>query len=134
LHREFGYYGPAQQNLNKNGEGNACVDYFTHSSILVLSNLLDMFGAIVITLGSAVVFGRFFKGLLLPEESLRLNLARILALGLEFKLGGEILRTVVVRSLNEIMVLAAIVVIRALINLIIHWEIKHCSQCDPKEK
>ena len=97
--------------------------------MLVLSNLLDLFGAIVISLGSVVIFGRFFKGLLLPEESLRLNLARILALGLEFKLGGEILRTVVVRSLNEIMVLAAIVVIRGLINLIIHWEIKHCSQC-----
>jgi uncharacterized membrane protein len=110
------------------------VDYFTHDLILILSNVLDVFGAVIIALGSVIPFLRYFRKLLLPEESLRLNLAKTLALGLEFKLGGEILRTVVVRTINEIMVLAAIVVIRAMISLLIHWEINQCHDCAGKEK
>ena len=46
-----------------------------------------------------------------PE--IRLNLATGMALGLEFKLGSEILRTVIVRDLSEVATVAAIIALRA---------------------
>ena len=58
------------------------------------------------------------------NPSIRLNLATGMALGLEFKLGSEILRTVVVRDLAEIATVAAIIVLRAALTFLIHWEIK----------
>lgn len=58
------------------------------------------------------------------HPSIRLNLAQGMALGLEFKLGSEILRTVVVRQFTEIALVAAIIVLRAALTFLIHWEIK----------
>jgi uncharacterized membrane protein len=55
----------------------------------------------------------------------KLNLAKGMALGLEFKLGSEILRTVVVRDLSEIYIVAGIVLLRAALTFLINWEIKN---------
>lgn len=55
----------------------------------------------------------------------KLNLAKGMAMGLEFKLGSEILRTVVVRQLSEVTIVAAIIAIRAALTWLIHWEIKN---------
>jgi|SRR5690554_2209741 len=98
---------------------------FGHAIILWLANLLDLLGALVLTTTAVIVFVNFWRKLSGATEKLRLSLAQGLALGLEFKLGGEILRTVVIRSLNEVMVLGAIIVLRGAMSLLIHWEIKH---------
>lgn len=58
------------------------------------------------------------------DPSVRLKLAQGMALGLEFKLGSEILRTVVVRELSEVALVAAIIAVRAALTFLIHWEIK----------
>ncbi len=58
------------------------------------------------------------------DPSVRLQLAQGMALGLEFKLGSEILRTVVVRELSEVALVAAIIAVRAALTFLIHWEIK----------
>lgn len=58
-----------------------------------------------------------------PET--RLKLAQGLAMALEFKLGGEILRTVVVSDLKEIALVGAIILLRAALTFLIHWEIKN---------
>lgn len=54
----------------------------------------------------------------------RLSLAKGMAMGLEFKLGSEILRTVVVREFSEIFTVAGIIALRAALSFLIHWEIK----------
>jgi len=53
-----------------------------------------------------------------------LTLAKGLAMGLEFKLGSEILRTVVVREWTEIGTVAGIIALRAALTFLIHWEIR----------
>jgi uncharacterized membrane protein len=63
----------------------------------------------------------------------RLKLAQGLAMGLEFKLGSEILRTVIVRNLEEIYIVGAIIALRAILTLLIHWEIKN-EQAEEKER
>lgn len=59
------------------------------------------------------------------KPSTRLNLAKGMAMGLEFKLGSEILRTVVVRDFHEIFTVAGIIALRAALTFLIHWEIKN---------
>ncbi len=53
----------------------------------------------------------------------QLELAKGIALALEFKLGGEVLRTVIVRDKEELFTLGAIVLIRAALTFLLHWEI-----------
>lgn len=55
----------------------------------------------------------------------RLELGKGLELGLEFKLGSEILRTVVVREWLEIWTVGSIILLRALLTFLIHWEIRN---------
>ena len=57
------------------------------------------------------------------NERLRLDLAEGIALALEFKIGGELLRTVVVRQLSELLILGAVILLRAALTFLIHWEI-----------
>ena len=57
-----------------------------------------------------------------PE--MKITLAQGLAIGLEFKLGSEILKTVIVRDWTEIVTVAGIIALRAALTFLIHWEIK----------
>lgn len=60
----------------------------------------------------------------------KLTLAKGLSMGLEFKLGSEILRTVIVRDWTEIATVGGIIILRAALTFLIHWEIKE----EEKEK
>lgn len=65
------------------------------------------------------------KGIIKREEHVRLDLAQGIALSLEFKLGGEVLRTVIVRTKSELVVLGEIIVLRGILTFLIQWEIKN---------
>jgi len=65
----------------------------------------------------------------------RLDLAKGMALGLEFKMGGEILRTVGVTQMSEIGMVAGIILLRAALAFHIHWEIKtEEKECEALDK
>ena len=55
---------------------------------------------------------------------MKITLAQGLAIGLEFKLCSEILKTVIVREWTEIVTVAGIIALRAALTFLIHWEIK----------
>jgi len=101
------------------------------SEVMLLGILiLEIFGAVIILFAGTVIFFRFLKKSRDSRDA-RLTFARYLILGLEFKLAGEILRTVVVRNMNEIVILGSIIALRAILNLLVHWEIrqdKHDSE------
>lgn len=103
--------------------------HVVHEVIIFLSILLEAFAAGVISIVSIIVLIGYGFSLFKPEEKLRLSLARGLALGLEFALAGEILRTIVVRSLEDIVILASIVLLRGGLSILIHWEIQHTLGC-----
>ncbi len=65
----------------------------------------------------------FYKYLTKKPDT-RIYLGKGLAMGLEFKVGSEILRTVVVREWNEIAIVAGVIALRAALTFLIHWEIK----------
>lgn len=78
-------------------------------------------------IGVGVIIGTSLISLykfLTRKPDTRIYLAKGLAMGLEFKLGSEILRTVVVREWKEIAIVAGIIALRASLTFLIHWEIK----------
>ena len=64
-------------------------------------------------------------GCVQQNPHVRLNLAQGIALALEFKLGGEVLRTVIVREQSELITLGAVILLRGALTFLIHWEIKN---------
>ena len=81
---------------------------------------IELVGTIVLVYAivSAVI------GLFKRQPHVRLKLAEGIALALEFKIGGELLRTVVVREWSELLILGAIILLRAALTFLIQWEIK----------
>ena len=100
-------------------------EFFLHAAITILVHLLEIMGVVVILFGAARDFVWYFTG---RAMNIRLDLARSLALGLEFKLGGEILRTVIARDLWEMASVGAIIVLRGALSFLIHWEIGHIEE------
>ncbi|MCR5033368.1 MAG: DUF1622 domain-containing protein [Lachnospiraceae bacterium] len=92
--------------------------------------LLEFFGICILVYTAIKSFILWLR----KNESIRLELAQGIALALEFKLGGEVLRTVVVREWAELGILGAIIALRAALTFLIHWEIKNERQAlEPKD-
>ena len=104
------------------------VNDMLHEWLSVMVNffviMLEFMGLVVIVYTAV----KSFIGWIKKDPATRLNLAEGLAMALSFKLGGEILRTVVVRDMSEIMQVGAIIVLRAALTFLIHWEIKNEEQ------
>ena len=99
------------------------------SFVDVLVRLVEAAGAIVIVTGAALAFVRFVVvGVRRrdPQEfvAVRLSLGRFLALGLEFQLAGDILRTAIAPTFEEIGQLAAVATIRTALNYFLRRELK----------
>lgn len=62
-----------------------------------------------------------------------IGLGKTLALALEFKMGAEIVKTVIVRDLTELGILAIVITLRAILYLLIHWEIKNEKMSEREE-
>lgn len=88
-------------------------------------NTLELVGILIIVFGS---IGSLTKLLIVALKrkpaTIVIDLGKTLALALEFKMGAEIINTVIVRDLRELGILAIVIVIRALLAILIHWEIK----------
>jgi uncharacterized membrane protein len=62
------------------------------------------------------------------KEQIRLHLGRWLALGLEFELAADILRTAIAPTWNEIGQLAAIIVVRTVLNFFLQRDIDKAAE------
>lgn len=93
-----------------------------------LVTVVEACGALVIIVGALWAFARFvWVGLLRHDAGafipVRLTLGRFLALGLEFQLAGDVLRTAVAPSFRELAQLAAVAAIRTALNYFLSREI-----------
>lgn len=91
-------------------------EIFVQYSIL----FLEMAGVLILIITAV----KSFYGWFTKKGHIQLNLAKGIALALEFKLGGEVLRTVIVREKSELIILGAIILLRGALTFLIHWEIK----------
>ncbi|MPQ44389.1 DUF1622 domain-containing protein [Clostridium tarantellae] len=91
----------------------------------IIIQILEIMGAIVITVGALKAFYYYSLSVFNKYEyPIKFALANAMAMGLEFKLAAEILKTVLIRSFKEIAILGATILLRALLSFIIHMEIK----------
>ncbi|WP_448616857.1 DUF1622 domain-containing protein [Modestobacter sp. URMC 112] len=94
----------------------------------VLVTIVEACGAAVITTGAVWAFARFLwvglrRGDTAAFTPVRLTLGRFLALGLEFQLASDVLRTAVAPSFRELGQLAAVAAIRTALNWFLGKEI-----------
>ena len=59
------------------------------------------------------------------RNNYRIVLAKGISLALEFKLGGEVLKTVIAQEFKELGLIACLIAIRASLTFLLHWEIKN---------
>lgn len=95
----------------------------------VTVRLVEAGGGLVIFLGAALAFGKFVMAAGRGRDDaafvrVRLGLGRYLALGLEFQLAGDVLRTAIAPSFREIGQLAAVAAIRTALNYFLAKEIE----------
>lgn len=91
-----------------------------HDAALAGIVLVELAGILILLITVIRSLREYFRS----TGRVRLNLAQGIALSLEFKLGGEVLRTVVVREWTELAVLGAVILLRTALTLLLHWEIR----------
>ena len=95
---------------------------FVKDAVELLVRLVETAGALVIFAGAAIAFVKFVDTVVRHRHephrfvAIRLGLGRYLALGLEFQLASDVLRTAVAPTLREIEELAAVAAIRTALN------------------
>ena len=103
----------------------------------ILQNIASVASLLFEFIGVGIIIWSGLKGIikwLRHSGDTRIYLAKGLAMGLEFKMGSEILRTVIVREWKEIGIVAGIIALRAALTFLIHWEIKEEEKAKELEK
>ena len=96
---------------------------------------LEFIGILIIVIGSVKALIQVLSKLKNKETpNVMIALGRALALALEFKMGAEIVNTVIIRDLRELAVLAIVIALRAILAALIHWEIKNEKKEEEGEK
>ncbi len=101
------------------------LEHFITIILPPIISLCELIGIFVVTVSAAQAFIQYLKGLFLKTHTnFKFELAQGLASGLEFKMAAEILKTVLVRDLEELLILGAVILLRALLTFLIHIEMK----------
>jgi uncharacterized membrane protein len=103
-----------------------------------IAGVTEIAAAMIIGISVLIALYKFFKNFLvkdkISEEQIRLDLGKSLALGLEFLLGADIIKTVVAPSWQAIGMLAAIAVLRTGLNFFLGKEIQDENKRKLKER
>ena len=100
------------------------LDFILEVVISYLVPILELIGVFIVAYGT----------LNSDDTRVKIDLAETLALSLEFKMAGEILKTVVSHTIEELSILGAVIVLRALLTFLIHWELKMERQTEHAER
>ena len=101
-----------------------------YTVVQICTVAMELFGVCVLLFTAVKSFVDWIRR---TDANIRLDLAQGIALALEFKMGGEVLRTVIVREWSELGILGAIIVLRGLLTFLIHWEIRNERRALSKE-
>ncbi len=101
------------------------IDQIIETILPPIVGILELLGIFVVTVSTLHAFWEYLGNTFFHKSfALQFELAEGLATGLEFKMAAEILKTVLVREMSELMILGAVIILRALLSLLIHFEMK----------
>ena len=102
---------------------------FIETALPIMISILEIIGIAVVFWSGIHGFWQYVQNTFLKKQfDLQSNLAKGLAMGLEFKMAAEILKTVLIQSLDELYMLGAVILLRALLSLLIHYELEHSER------
>ena len=88
-------------------------------------SLLELMGIFIVTWSGVKAFWRYLAQVFFKKTyDLQYSFAKGLSTALEFKMAAEILKTVLVREMSELIILGAIIVLRALVTILLKFEIR----------
>ena len=101
------------------------IDKILEITIPYITSTLELIGVIIIVIGaSRALYNVVTNKFNFDEHAFGVRFAKSMALSLEFKLAAEIIKTVIIRDLDEFIILAAVATLRVVITLVLHWELK----------
>lgn len=111
-----------------NSEIEILPEHWLITAVDTLVRLVEATGVVIIFIGAVLAAFGFLRALPRRDPDsfvpVRLTLARFLALGLEFQLASDILRTAIAPSFEELGKLAAVAAIRTALNYFLSREVK----------
>lgn len=101
------------------------LEEFINLILPTIISVLELIGIFVVSFSALHAFWEYLQTIFLHRKfDFKVELANGLATALEFKMAAEILKTVMVREMSELLVLGAVIVLRALLSLLIHFELR----------
>ncbi len=111
------------------------LEHYVELFLEVLIPVCELMGISIVAISAVGAFWRYAYSLITRKScDVKFQLANGLALSLEFKMAAEILKTVLVRDFEELLVLGAVIVLRALLSFLIHFEMKGAHKDEEKTK
>lgn len=105
------------------------IEEFLKLVIPYIAGALEAVGVFIIALAGVRSLVQFIKERFSFDNShLGIELAKAMALSLEFKLGAEIIKTVIINTLDEFIIVAAVAALRIAITFVLHWEITSANK------
>lgn len=108
---------------------------FLHTVIPPLVEAIELLGAIIIIFGVVkAVYFLIRNGFNFRNEELIIEIASALSLSLEFILAAEILMTLVVNDMNQLMLLGVLLILRIIITFVLHWELTSIEENQQRQE
>ena len=99
----------------------------------VSAGILELIGIVIIIVGSFRALILLIKRMIEKKPfHVATDLGKALSLALEFKMGAEIIKTVIIHNLEELAILGIVIVIRALLAFLVHWEMHLYEKAEKK--
>ena len=101
------------------------IEHIIKTCLPYVISAIEVMGIFVVSWTAIKNFWRYIQNSFMKKNfELQTNIARGLATGLEFKMGAEILKTVLVKDMSELYILGAVILLRGLLSVLIHLELK----------
>ena len=98
------------------------------------AHTLEFIGILIVIVGSIRVIIKVISDLKKHvSTNIVASLGHTLAIALEFKMGAEIVNTVIIRDLEELLILGIVIALRAVLAFLIYWEIKNEEKEEKKD-
>ena len=105
------------------------LEHFVERFLEILIPICELMGISIVAISAGTAFWQYVKSLIKRVPcNVKFQLANGLALSLEFKMAAEILKTVLIRDFGELTVLGAVIILRALLSFLIHFEMNHSKE------
>ena len=91
----------------------------------ILIHLFELMGILILTLGVFTDFYQYIKKRFFKKDiNIKYEFADVMITTLDFKLAAEILKTVTIKSMDELVILASVFIIRIIMTFVLEKEMK----------